>query len=385
MLVPILNLEVSIHARQQTSGRLLDCPRWCFPFVFQSTPANKPAGDLVGCQFAIQLPKVSIHARQQTSGRPSRAVQSAFGPLVSIHARQQTSGRHKLREVLTAYALFQSTPANKPAGDTRRYRPWATASSFQSTPANKPAGDRMLAFAMSRVSCFNPRPPTNQRATVAQAALDERDQGVSIHARQQTSGRRACRSRSGSRCAFQSTPANKPAGDGRATHRRCLPGCFNPRPPTNQRATVQCLRAVAGTAVSIHARQQTSGRRSWSTARSASAGFNPRPPTNQRATASRRSGQQRGTRFNPRPPTNQRATVQRRAGRSGEQVSIHARQQTSGRPNRVPAERLAAHVSIHARQQTSGRPPQMDQTTTSTRFQSTPANKPAGDVALTTR
>ena len=251
---------------------------------FQSTPANKPAGDRRGLRWSSTC-------------------------AVSIHARQQTSGRRLMYRM--------SSPDD---------------SLFQSTPANKPAGDKPVRRAAAAPGGFNPRPPTNQRATRCHGA---------------------CRRR------------------GR---------CFNPRPPTNQRATNHSALGQGREAVSIHARQQTSGRP-------------PPPPRSPRPT----------TRFNPRPPTNQRATLQTCLDRHQRDVSIHARQQTSGRlksrldglrpvlvsihARQQTSGRLKSRldglrpvlVSIHARQQTSGRQFVAMSAAEYDVFQSTPANKPAGD------
>ena len=64
--------QVSIHARQFHSGRRPNTVRIDGILMFQSTPANFTAGDVVQplAQAAVRL--VSIHARQFHSGRPVR-------------------------------------------------------------------------------------------------------------------------------------------------------------------------------------------------------------------------------------------------------------------------------------------------------------------------
>ena len=110
--------DVSIHARQFHSGRRAPHTRICSDMggfnprppisqratpgchaarphgpLFQSTPANFTAGDVV---------KLSLN---NSTG------------VVSIHARQFHSGRRAMFSVLVLTGMFQSTPANFTAGD----------------------------------------------------------------------------------------------------------------------------------------------------------------------------------------------------------------------------------------------------------------------------
>ena len=182
--------------------------------------------------------------------------------------------------------LFQSTPANFTAGDSRStssaagstrcqstpayftagdYKPAVVvdnAATFQSTPANFTAGDQQAApllFEPGLVSIHARQFHSGRRSTAGPVQVVE---AVSIHARQFHSGRRMDAPRfKAHHTPFQSTPANFTAGD--PTHR---PGCasgrrFNPRPPISQRATYRItLSATSAGNVSIHARQFHSGR-----------------------------------------------------------------------------------------------------------------------------
>ena len=254
--------------------------------------------------------------------------------------------------------------------------------SFQSTPANFTAGDTAL-----RRTCAETR--------------------VSIHARQFHSGRPARPATTAARLpGFNPRPpiSQRATQSGSCGFSRC--GCFNPRPPISQRATVD-------------ARGECHG---WRGFQSTPANFTAGDSARSSPAAWRCRG------FNPRPPISQRATdIKAQTGNSRE-VSIHARQFHSGRPQApaawastsrfqsTPANFTAGdhhldqppdgrlRVSIHARQFHSGRPtltrphddrhhrfnprPPISQRATtpivpavyrSTWFQSTPANFTAGD------
>ena len=109
---------------------------------FQSTPAEIPAGDMglrvIGIRsmgFNPRPPKfqratrvdhslrhryvVSIHARRNSSGRPGKVRSAAARHRVSIHARRNSSGRPAFTCRCSGRDVFQSTPAEIPAGDLK--------------------------------------------------------------------------------------------------------------------------------------------------------------------------------------------------------------------------------------------------------------------------
>ena len=183
---------------------------------------------------------VSIHARQQTSGRRMVAPGAWSRNVVSIHARQQTSGRRKRAPPATPCALFQSTPANKPAGDEGFTVFSQHADMFQSTPANKPAGDAHDADEQARIYAvsIHARQQTSGRRIFPRYVRDLTK--VSIHARQQTSGRQRLLPVRPVLPAFQSTPANKPAGDS------TQPSPCRTRKKSHWNANLGATRAVRG-------------------------------------------------------------------------------------------------------------------------------------------
>ena len=181
-------------------------------------------------------------------------------------------------------ARFQSTPANFTAGDAlcmpaavfrSSFNPRppisqrATSSvgsspmastMFQSTPANFTAGDRRCTATATCASCFNPRPPISQRATRRDTLITQ-PSGVSIHARQFHSGRRADHPSGCPGSSFQSTPANFTAGDDSAAHVLDAVYKFQSTPAnfTAGDPAPDAGRQRPGL-VSIHARQFHSGR-----------------------------------------------------------------------------------------------------------------------------
>jgi len=179
---------------------------------------------------------------------------------------------------------------------------------FQSTPASCLAGDVVGTPATKLVCCFNPRPPVAWRATFG-----------------------------GTRSLLQNE-------------------CFNPRPPVAWRATHRVAIALAGYAVSIHARQLPGGRRFYEQITAEKLVFQSTPASClagdftdacrrvqvrvfQSTPASCLAGDRRhaaqaaaNARFNPRPPVAWRATRDGTARLHGPVVSIHARQLPGGRP-----------------------------------------------------
>ena len=259
---------------------------------------------------------------------------------------------------------------------------------------------------MGRGHSFNPRPPISQRATGQGVETGAVTAGVSIHARQFHSGRRASATAStGCATCFNPRPPISQRATAAWLRRQAQARRFNPRPPISQRATMAVRKLSACIDVSIHARQFHSGR-PWAAADAVAHALFQSTPANftagdgldrhrlmrqqqvrfqstpanftagdgARAAMAAASSVFQSTpanftagdvyltprnraikRFNPRPPISQRATRGDCSRCADPLVSIHARQFHSGRP-------AGSRVDRADRE-----------------FQSTPANFTAGD------
>ena len=229
-------------------------------------------------------------------------------------------------------ALFQSTPTNFMAGDSRPRSRARSSSAFQSTPTNFMAGDPSRGIQTGRKSCFNPRPPISWRATPgprhaqvssavsihahqfhggrrAHSAPTRGHLGVSIHAHQFHGGRPKVVDDAAWAKVFQSTPTNFMAGDPlvdddllEAAQVSIHAHQFHGGRP------VSFVSAAVTSSVSIHAHQFHGGRR-ISAGDTADQCLFQSTPTNFMAGDDQPAGAHADPRrFNPRPPISWRAT-----------------------------------------------------------------------------